>query len=86
MWSWARADFRPPHDAVAERGLEHFRIVAELDHQAAWRLAAEQIVERGRQRRSLRAFEADRDAVLVARQLDQDVAMAFCQLGEIMGL
>src|ERR1700737_3771298 len=27
--------FRPPHHAVAEGGLEYFRIVTELDHQAA---------------------------------------------------
>ena len=39
--------FRPPHDTVAERGLEYFRVIAELDHQAAWRLRAEQIVECG---------------------------------------
>ena len=39
--------FRPPHDAVGERGLEYFRVVAEFDHQAARRLSREQIVERG---------------------------------------
>ncbi len=44
---------RPPHHAVGKRGLENFRIVRQLDHQAALRAFAEQIIERRGQRRSL---------------------------------
>ena len=76
---------RPPHHAVAKGGLENLRIIAELDREPAWALAAEQIVERLRQRRPLRAFEGDRRAMPVARQLHQHVAMAPRQLGKIMG-
>ena len=78
--------FRPPHDAVAEGGLEHFRIVAELNHQPAALRLAGQIVERGRQRQTLMALERDGDAVLVARQRHQHLAMAFGKLGKIMRL
>jgi hypothetical protein len=38
--------FRPPHHAVGKRGPEHLGIIAELDHQAARLLLAEQVVER----------------------------------------
>ena len=58
--------FRPPHHAVGEGGLEHIGIIAELHHQAARLLLGEQIVERRRQRRALRALEDDGDAVLIA--------------------
>ncbi len=77
---------RPPHHAVAKGGLEHVRIIAEFDREPAWAAAAEQIVERVRQRRPLRAFERDRGAMPVARQLDQGVAMAPGQFGKIVGL
>ncbi len=77
---------RPPHHAVAKRGLEHFRVVADLHHQAALPLSAEQIVERGGERQSVRALERQRNAMLVARQRDQHVAMALCQFGEIIRL
>ena len=75
--------FRPPYDAVAECGLEYLRVVAEFDHQAAWRLPAEQIVECGGQRRPLRPFKCHRDVMRVARQFQQNVAMAFGQFGKI---
>ena len=39
--------FRPPHDAVGERSLEHLGVIAEFDHQAAGLLRPKQIVERG---------------------------------------
>ena len=68
---------RPPY--------QYFRVITDLHHQAALRLSAEQIVERGCKGQSVMALEGQRDAMLVARQLDQHVAMAFCQFGEIIG-
>ena len=37
--------FRPPHHAIGKGGLEHFGVIAELDHQAARLLLGQQIVE-----------------------------------------
>ncbi len=79
-------DLRPPHHAVAERGLKHLRIIAERDHQTARRALAEQIVERRRQHRSLMALEGERRAIFVARQFDQYVAMLLGERGKIMRL
>ena len=78
--------FRPPHHAVAKRGLEHFRVITDLHQQPALRLSAEQIVERGCERQSVMALERQRDAMPVARQRAQHVAMALCQFGEIIGV
>src|ERR1700687_6526620 len=77
---------RPPHHAVGKGSQKYFRIIAELNRQAALRLSARQIVERGYKCRSWMALEYQRDAMLVARQLHQNVAMAFCQLGEVIWL
>jgi hypothetical protein len=48
------------------------------------RLSAEQIVERRGKRQSVMALERQCCAMPVARQCDQHVAVALCQLGEIM--
>ncbi len=62
-------DLRPPHHAVAERGLEHLRIIAERHHQAARCVFAEQVVECGCQHRALMAFERQRHVLRIARQI-----------------
>ena len=40
--------FRPPHHAVAERGLEYVGVIAGLDHQAGLRPGSQKIIEAGR--------------------------------------
>src|ERR1700732_3324275 len=74
----------PPYCAVGERGLKHFRIVAELDHQPARLQSAEQIVKGGSERHPLALLEGERHTGSVARKLDQDFAMTLRKLGKII--
>jgi len=73
----------PPHRAIAERGLEHVCVVGQRDHQSAGGAAAQEIVEGAREREAFALLERQRDALLVARQLDHDLAVAMCELGEV---
>ncbi len=76
--------FSSPHHAIGIGGLEHIRVIAGLDHQAARLLLGEQVVERCRQCSALRFLEGDGNAVLIRGQRDQRFAMAQRQLGEIV--
>ena len=76
----------PPHRAIAERGLEHVGIVGQRHHQSAGRAAAQEIVEGAREREALAFLESQRNALLVARQFDQDLAMPMRELGEVVRL
>ena len=77
------AQFRPPHHAVAERGLKYIGVVAELDREPALLLVGKQVVEGGSEHRSLLAIEDRDNAVLVAGEIDQRFAVALRQLGEV---
>ena len=48
--------FGAPYCAIAERGLEHFRVIGQRDREAALLLAGEQLVEGGCERKSLLAL------------------------------
>ncbi len=76
----------PPHRAVAECGLEHVGIVGQRHHQSAGRAAAQEIVEGAGEREAFALLEGERNALLVARQLDHDLAMAMRELGEVKRL
>ncbi len=79
-------DQRPPHDAVAERGLEHVGIIRKAQDHAAGATIGGQFVERLRQRLPVMALKRQRDAAGIGRELRDHVAMARHDVGQIMGL
>ena len=56
-----------------------------MTRQAAWLLRGDEVVEGGGERKTFLLLERDRDAVGVARQRDQHLAMPRGDLGEIVG-
>ncbi len=85
-------DFRPPHDAVGEGGLEHIGIIAELHHQARSALPVRrrtQIVEGGSETPIAWALvhrTPSATPFLSRGSMRSDFAMTLRQLGEIVRL
>ncbi|MGY4483838.1 hypothetical protein ACVWWR_003029 [Bradyrhizobium sp. LM3.2] len=76
----------PPHRAIAKCGLEDVCVVVQRHHQSAGRAAAQEIVEGAREREAFALLEGQGNALLVARQLDHDLAMPMREFGKVKRL